>query len=62
MIDGKRNLLQRVTPPGFCSMKTTQDVRNYAEKQGVEAEKAVAVGMSERAKEFAETGVDIYRG
>src|SRR3954468_13085217 len=38
--------------PHFCSMKITQDVRDYAAKQGVDAEKALAVGMSEKAKEF----------
>jgi len=48
--------------PHFCSMKITQDVREYAEKQGVEAEKALAVGMSEKAREFAATGGEIYRG
>ncbi len=48
--------------PHFCSMKITQDVREYAEKQGVEAEKALAVGMSEKAKEFVATGGEIYHG
>ncbi|HMO80759.1 MAG TPA: phosphomethylpyrimidine synthase ThiC [Pyrinomonadaceae bacterium] len=48
--------------PHFCSMKITQDVREYAEKQGVEAEKALAVGMSEKAKEFVATGGEIYQG
>ncbi|MFZ1702560.1 MAG: phosphomethylpyrimidine synthase ThiC [Pyrinomonadaceae bacterium] len=46
--------------PHFCSMKITQDVREYAEKQGVEAEKALAVGMSEKAREFVATGSEIY--
>jgi len=48
--------------PHFCSMKITQDVREYAEKHGVEAEKALAVGMSEKAKEFVATGAEIYHG
>ena len=48
--------------PHFCSMKITQDVREYAEKQGVEAEKALAVGMSEKAAEFKATGSEIYHG
>jgi len=47
--------------PHFCSMKITQDVREYAERQGVEAEKALAVGMSEKAKEFVATGGEIYK-
>ncbi len=32
------------------------------EKQGIEAEKALAVGMSEKAKEFLTPGGEIYRG
>jgi phosphomethylpyrimidine synthase len=48
--------------PHFCSMKITQDVRDYAKAQNIEAEKALAVGMSAKAKEFVETGGEIYHG
>ncbi len=48
--------------PHFCSMKITQDVREYAAKQNLEAEKALAVGMSEKAAEFKATGSEIYHG
>ncbi len=48
--------------PHFCSMKITQDVRDYANAQNIEAEKALAVGMSEKAKEFKATGSEIYHG
>jgi phosphomethylpyrimidine synthase len=48
--------------PHFCSMKITQDVREYAQKQGVTEDKALAVGMSEKAKEFVATGSEIYHG
>jgi phosphomethylpyrimidine synthase len=48
--------------PHFCSMKITQDVREYALKQGVTEDKALAVGMSEKAKEFVATGSEIYHG
>jgi phosphomethylpyrimidine synthase len=48
--------------PHFCSMKITQDVREYAKEQGVTTEKALAVGMSEKAKEFVATGAEIYHG
>ncbi len=48
--------------PHFCSMKITQDVRDYAREQGVAEEKALAVGMSEKAKEFVATGGEIYHG
>jgi len=48
--------------PHFCSMKITQDVREYAREQGVAEEKALAVGMSEKAKEFTAAGSEIYHG
>src|SRR5688500_12420406 len=48
--------------PHFCSMKITQDVREYAREQNIEAEKALAVGMSEKAKEFVKSGSEIYHG
>jgi phosphomethylpyrimidine synthase len=48
--------------PHFCSMKITQDVREYAAKEGVTEEKALAVGMSEKAAEFTAKGNEIYQG
>ncbi len=48
--------------PHFCSMKITQEVREYAAREGIEAEKALAVGMSEKAKQFVATGSEIYHG
>ncbi|MBF0492494.1 MAG: phosphomethylpyrimidine synthase ThiC [Deltaproteobacteria bacterium] len=43
--------------PHFCSMKITQDVREYAEKKGLEAaEKALELGMKEKAEEFKQRG------
>jgi len=47
--------------PQFCSMKLTQDVRDYAEKQGVVIDDAFEVGLKEKAREFQETGGEIYR-
>jgi len=47
--------------PHFCSMKITQDVREYAEKQGVTEQEALAKGMQEKAQEFVEGGAEIYR-
>ncbi|WP_269537697.1 phosphomethylpyrimidine synthase ThiC [Cerasicoccus fimbriatus] len=46
--------------PNFCSMKITQDVRDYADKQGLTEEEALEKGMREKAKEFAESGAEIY--
>jgi len=47
--------------PHFCSMKITQDVRDYAAKQGVSADEALAKGMAEKAKEFVAQGAELYR-
>ena len=47
--------------PHFCSMKITQDVRDYAAQKQIEAAEALDVGMKEKAKEFVETGSEIYR-
>ena len=47
--------------PHFCSMKITQDVRDYAHKQGLSAEEALKKGMQEKAVEFVTQGAEIYR-
>ena len=36
-------------------------VREYAEKQGVTEQEALAKGMQEKAQEFVESGAEIYR-
>jgi len=46
--------------PTFCSMKITEEVREYAEKLGLEEDEALKKGMAEKAKEFAEKGAEIY--
>ncbi len=46
--------------PHFCSMKITEEVREYAAKQGMEEEKALAEGMKEKAEEFRKGGAEIY--
>ncbi|OOC50218.1 MULTISPECIES: phosphomethylpyrimidine synthase ThiC [Thioalkalivibrio] len=47
--------------PNFCSMKITQDVRDYAAAQGVSADEALKKGMQEKAVEFVEKGARLYR-
>ncbi|HSD55090.1 MAG TPA: phosphomethylpyrimidine synthase ThiC, partial [Burkholderiales bacterium] len=47
--------------PHFCSMKITQDVREFAAKQGVSEADALEQGMAEKAKEFVAQGAEIYR-
>jgi len=46
--------------PHFCSMKITQEVREYAEREGVSGEEALAKGLQEKAQEFVEKGAEIY--
>ena len=38
--------------PKFCSMKITQDVREYAAKQGLREEEALSAGLEEKAQQF----------
>ncbi|GAC1682109.1 MAG: phosphomethylpyrimidine synthase ThiC [Ktedonobacteraceae bacterium] len=47
--------------PHFCSMRITQDVREYAKKQGVIVEQVLQKGMEEKAQEFRESGGKIYQ-
>jgi len=46
--------------PHFCSMKITQDVREYAEKQGITADAALEQGMQQKSIEFVKRGAQIY--
>lgn len=46
--------------PHFCSMKITQDVRDYAEKQGLSEDAAMIKGMEEKSSEFKEKGSEVY--
>jgi len=47
--------------PHFCSMKITQDVRDYAASKQVDEEQAIQIGMKEKSEEFKKTGAEIYR-
>lgn len=46
--------------PHFCSMKITQDVRDYAESLHMEAKEALEKGMKEKSEEFKKAGGNIY--
>ena len=46
--------------PHFCSMKITEDVRKYAEEQGIAEEEALKKGMEAKSKEFVEKGAEVY--
>ena len=47
--------------PHFCSMKITQDVRDYAAQQGIDENSALDRGMQEKAVEFVRGGAEVYR-
>jgi len=46
--------------PHFCSMKITQDVRNYADSLGVSGIEALKKGMEEKSIEFVNKGAEVY--
>jgi phosphomethylpyrimidine synthase len=45
--------------PHFCSMRITEDVRRYAEEQGITEEAAIQKGLEQKATEFAKSG-EVY--
>ena len=47
--------------PHFCSMKISQDVRDYAAEQGVSEQEAITKGMQEKAIEFVKKGSEVYQ-
>jgi len=47
--------------PHFCSMKITQDVREYAAKKEIDEQAALEVGMKEKAEEFVSAGAELYQ-
>jgi phosphomethylpyrimidine synthase len=46
--------------PKFCSMQITQDVREYAATHGIAEQEAIEQGLEEKAKEFVQSGGEIY--
>ena len=48
--------------PHFCSMKITQEVREYAEREGIaDAGAALEQGLRDKASEFRHEGAEVYR-
>ncbi|MBB6600136.1 phosphomethylpyrimidine synthase ThiC [Luteimonas sp. MC1825] len=47
--------------PHFCSMRITQDVREYAAAQGVDDAAALETGMADKSAEFLAAGAEVYR-
>jgi phosphomethylpyrimidine synthase len=46
--------------PHFCSMKITQDVREYAAQKKLDEQQAIQIGMKEKSEEFRKSGSEIY--
>jgi phosphomethylpyrimidine synthase len=46
--------------PHFCSMRITQDVRDYAEQHGLGEDQVITIGLKEKADEFRAAGSEIY--
>ncbi|MDA0730733.1 MAG: phosphomethylpyrimidine synthase ThiC [Proteobacteria bacterium] len=46
--------------PHFCSMKISQDVRDYAAEKGISEEAALKKGMEEKSIEFVKKGAEVY--
>lgn len=46
--------------PNFCSMRITQDVRDYAAQHGIDERQALEKGLQEKAKEFMAKGAHVY--
>jgi len=47
--------------PHFCSMKITQDVRDYAAKLNMQPEDALEKGMADKSTEFRIGGAEVYK-
>jgi phosphomethylpyrimidine synthase len=46
--------------PKFCSMRITQDIRDYAEREGLDEQTAIVAGLEEKARQFREGGGHLY--
>jgi phosphomethylpyrimidine synthase len=46
--------------PRFCSMKITQDVRQFAAERGMSEDEAMRAGLAAKASEFRQTGGRLY--
>jgi phosphomethylpyrimidine synthase len=46
--------------PKFCSMRITQDIRDYAESHGLSTVDAITTGLAAKSEEFAAAGGKVY--
>ncbi len=58
--DAKTSHFCSMCGPKFCSMRISEDVRQYAAEQGLSEDEIVAQGMQEKSREFAEQDAELY--
>lgn len=46
--------------PKFCSMKISQDIRDYAAEKGLDTPEAIEAGLAEKSEQFKDAGSEIY--
>ncbi|WP_339146762.1 MULTISPECIES: phosphomethylpyrimidine synthase ThiC [unclassified Sutcliffiella] len=47
--------------PKFCSMRISQDIRNFAKEKELDTKEAIEIGMKEKAEQFKQSGSNIYQ-
>lgn len=47
--------------PKFCSMKISQDIRNFTKEKELETKEAIEIGMKEKAEQFKQSGGNLYQ-
>ena len=47
--------------PKFCSMRISQDIRNFAKEKELDTKDAIEIGMKEKAEQFKQSGGNIYQ-
>ncbi len=47
--------------PKFCSMRISQDIRQYAKENKLDTNEAIEIGMKTKAQEFKQSGGNLYQ-
>jgi phosphomethylpyrimidine synthase len=47
--------------PKFCSMRISQDIRNFAKEKELDTKEAIEIGMKEKSEQFKQSGGNIYQ-
>jgi hypothetical protein len=57
IVENERSVVNKGT---FCSRKISQDVRDFAAKEGIAEAEALAKGMEVKSVEFVKQGAEVY--